>query len=190
MKSNLRLVAATLLVLPCAVLAAGALQPSGSEALQPVTAAPSPAVAPVHCQVPCGIYGDKMRIDMLMEDAATIEKGMKMLQGMDKEESPSKNQMVRWVMNKDQHAQMIQDTVASYWLAQRVKAPKDASDGEARRKYLRQLELMHGITVAAMKCKQTTDLTHVQSLRRLGMAFSETYFSKEDLEHIKSHHDH
>ena len=27
-----------------------------------------------HCQIPCGIYGDKLRIDLMMEDAATIEK--------------------------------------------------------------------------------------------------------------------
>ncbi len=32
--------------------------------------------SPFHCQVPCGIYGDKMRVDMMMEDLATIEKAM------------------------------------------------------------------------------------------------------------------
>ncbi|MFT4540379.1 MAG: nickel superoxide dismutase [Planctomycetota bacterium] len=143
--------------------------------------------APVHCQVPCGVYGDSMRISMLMEDAITIEKGMKKLIEMDGQENPSKNQMVRWVMNKDEHAAAIQDQVASYWLAQRIKAPKDASDKAARARYLGQLELMHGITVAAMKCKQTTDVANVAKLRSLGMAFAETYFSKEDLAHIKSH---
>jgi hypothetical protein len=65
------------------------------------TVEPSPAIAPFHCQVPCGIYGDKMRVDMLMEDCTTIEKAMTSLQAMDAEESPSKNQMIRWVMNKE-----------------------------------------------------------------------------------------
>jgi len=161
------------------------LGPGGAEAdaSAPALNAPAPAR---HCQIPCGIYGDQMRIAMLMEDAATIEKGMKMLAEFDKEESPSKNQIVRWVVNKDTHAQAIQDQVAAYWLAQRIKAPKDGS----KDKYHEQLELMHGITVAAMKCKQTIDSQHVDAIRKHALEFSGTYFSKEDLEHIKSHHDH
>jgi len=144
----------------------------------------APASSPaLHCQVPCGIYGDSMRIDMLLEDAMTIEKGMNSLNAMDKEESPSKNQLVRWVVTKDQHAQNIQDTVAAYWLAQRIKAPAEGS----KDKYHQQLELLHGITVAAMKCKQTTDTSHVQTLRRLADAFASTYFTKEDLEHMREH---
>ena len=51
----------------------------------------------------------------------------------------------------------------------------------------RQLELLHRITVAAMKCKQTTDTAHVATLRTLAHEFSETYFSKEDMEHLKEH---
>ena len=46
----------------------------------PAPTAPTPALSspvPVaHCQVPCGIYGDLMRVQMIMEDAATIAKGM------------------------------------------------------------------------------------------------------------------
>ena len=151
-------------------------------------AQPSAPAALPHCQVPCGIYGDSMRISMLMEDAATIEKGMKALVEMDGQENPSQNQMVRWVMTKDEHASAIQEQVASYWLAQRIKAPK-AGDEAGRAVYLRQLELMHGLTVAAMKCKQTTDVDNVTSLRTLAMAFSETYFKKEDLEHLRGQHE-
>jgi nickel superoxide dismutase len=147
---------------------------------------PEPA-APFHCQVPCGIYGDRMRIDMLMEDAATIEKGMAMIGQLEKEGGTNTNQMVRWVIAKDQHAQAIQETVASYWLAQRVKAPKDDSEA-SKAKYFLQLSTMHGITVAAMKCKQTTDPANVAKLRELALKFSGSYFSKEDLEHIHSHH--
>jgi nickel superoxide dismutase len=145
---------------------------------------PGPAF---HCQVPCGVYGDRMRVDMLMEDAATIEKGMAALRAMDAEAAPSKNQMVRWVMNKDSHAQAIQDQVASYWLAQRVKVPADGNSA-ARDKYHRQLEHLHRITVAAMKCKQTTEGEHVEAIKKLALEFAETYFSAEDLAHIRAHH--
>lgn len=151
---------------------------------------PRPEPEPVfHCQIPCGIYGDKMRIDMLMEDAATIEKGMAQIKALeDLGEVGNRNQMVRWVMNKDTHAQSIQDQVAGYWLAQRIKAPTDDS-AEAKERYHHQLELMHAITVKAMKCKQTTDPANVADLRALALAFAETYFTKEDLEHIKGHKD-
>jgi nickel superoxide dismutase len=175
-------------LLPCIALGAIAALASSNPSSAPSTPATTPAAAPVHCLVPCGVYGDKMRIDMLMEDATTIEKGMTTLQAMDQESSPSKNQMVRWVMNKDDHSQKIQETVADYWLAQRIKTPKDTTDAAAMAKYHGQLELLHRITVSAMKCKQTTDKGHVENLRKLALEFSETYFTGEDLEHIKSHH--
>ena len=158
-------------------------------ALLPLLSSATVATPPVaHCQVPCGIYGDSMRIDMLMEDAATIEKGMKMITELEASEGAKANQLVRWVSNKDQHAQAIQETVAAYWLAQRIKAPKEDSE-EARDRYHRQLELLHGITVAAMKCKQTTDAGHVAKLRSLALDFSETYFDADALKHIREHHD-
>ena len=176
-------------LLPAALLAAGALiptvLPSANASSQPNVVGAVPAI---HCQVPCGIYTDKMRVEMLLEDAATIEKAMTTLVAMDAEAAPSKNQMVRWVMTKEQHAQNIQDRVASYWLAQRIKAPKAGASAEDTAAYYQKLGLMHGITVAAMKCKQTTDASHVAKLRELSNAFSAAYFSPEDLKH--EHKDH
>jgi hypothetical protein len=166
------------LLLPLAFRGSSAPAPAAT------TAPAAPAVlGAVHCQVPCGVYGDRMRIDMTMEDCATIEKGMAQIGTL----SDQPNQMVRWVLTKDQHAAAIQERVASYWLAQRIKAPAEG-DAAARAKYLEQLELQHGITVAAMKCKQTTDAANVAEIRELSLAFSETYFSAEDLAHIKEHH--
>ncbi|MCB9913991.1 MAG: superoxide dismutase [Planctomycetes bacterium] len=159
-------------------------------ALTPLFAAPvstSAPAAPFHCQVPCGIYGDTLRIQMLLEDTATIEKGMVTLNAMDQEQAPSENQRVRWILTKDEHAQAIQDQVAAYWLAQRIKTPKADADEAALAKYHHQLELMHRLTVSAMKCKQTTDVEHVAELRRLCDEFSGTYFSAEDLEHLRGH---
>jgi hypothetical protein len=163
-----------------------ASSPTTGHPADPARTAAGPAAPARHCQVPCGIYGDKMRIDMLMEDAATIEKGMQVLGEL---KDAERNQIVRWVMTKDEHAQSIQDTIAAYWMAQRIKLPAADADAAALAKYHRQLGLLHGITVAAMKCKQTTDKAHVATVRELALAFSETYFTKEDLEHIKSHHD-
>jgi nickel superoxide dismutase len=140
-----------------------------------------------HCQVPCGIYGDHMRIEMMLEDATTIEKGMTQVLAMERGENTSSNQIVRWVMNKETHAQAIQDQVAQYWLAQRIKAPKEGASKDDVAKYARQLRILHGITVAAMKCKQTTDVEHVAVLRLFASEFAASYFSAEDMEHLRSH---
>jgi nickel superoxide dismutase len=153
-----------------------------------VRVAPAEPTAAVHCQVPCGIYGDRMRIDLVMEDLATIEKGMAQIAALeDMAAAGTRNQVVRWVMTKDEHAQKVQDQVSAYWLAQRIKTPKEPK-GEALELYHRQLELLHRILVAAMLCKQTTDAAHVAEARRLALDFSASYFSAEDLEHIRSHH--
>lgn len=179
------------ILLPLAFLGAACViassSPSNGNSASPSTE-PTPVTSPAparHCQVPCGVYGDKMRIDMLMEDAATIEKGMKMLGEM---KDAERNQIVRWVMAKDDHAQSIQDTIAAYWMAQRIKLPTPDAGATTLAKYHKQLALLHGITVSAMKCKQTTDAAHVEKMRKLAMEFSATYFSKEDLEHLKGHH--
>lgn len=150
---------------------------------------PAPAApAAFHCQVPCGIYGDLLRIDLLKEDAATIEKGMKAIADAQSADAPNYNQVVRWTVTKDEHAQKIQDQVAAYWLAQRIKLPAADADEAARAKYAKQLALLHRVTVYAMKCKQTTDVANVQALRDAVMEFSGTYFDADDLKHVHDHH--
>lgn len=116
-----------------------------------------------HCQVPCGIYGDDARYEAMREDATTIEKAMKEIEALSGSiKIQNLNQAVRWVTTKEQHAQSVQDVAAQYFLAQRIKAPAESA-GQAR--YVKQLAAVHQVTVAAMKCKQTTDLAHVAALR-------------------------
>mgnify|MGYP001052891421 CR=1 FL=1 len=175
----------TLSTLALALFLATTHSPAATPSAATATATPIPTA--FHCQVPCGIYGDKMRIDMLMEESATIAKSMKLIETIEGEEAFNRNQMVRWIMTKEEHAASIQETVASYWLAQRVKAPTARTDADAMTNYYRQLELMHGITVSAMKCKQTIEPTHVDRIRDLAKLFSATYFSEEDQKHLSEH---
>jgi len=141
-----------------------------------------------HCQIPCGIYSDMVRVDLLLEDVATITKGMKQIDELSSGGDVNYNQLVRWISNKDEHAGRIQSMVADYWLAQRIKPPKDAGDEKARNRYLYQLELLHHINVHAMKCKQTTDVANAEKIRTLTSALAKSYFSEEDLKHLKEHH--
>jgi len=127
-----------------------------------------------HCEIPCGIYDDGMRISMMKEDIATIEKSMNQVVALSKEAKPNYNQLVRWVQNKEHHADKIRDVVTQYFLAQRVKpvSSKSATDYDA---YVKQLTLLHELIVTSMKCKQTTDLAHVEKLKQLVDMFEKAY---------------
>ncbi len=124
-----------------------------------------------HCQVPCGIYADDNVFAGMMKDVDTIEKAMTKIN----EGKESINQQVRWVNNKESHAQSIQDTVAKYFLAQRVKTT-EAEKSPAT--YQAKLALLHQITVYAMKCKQTTDLQNVAALKKAITSFKAAYEGK------------
>jgi len=127
-----------------------------------------------HCEIPCGIYGDEMRFAMMKEDIATIEKSMKQVVELSTQASPNHNQIVRWVQNKEHHADKIRDVATQYFMAQRVKPvlSKGSAEHDA---YLNKLKLLHEMIVTSMKCKQTTDLAHVEKLKQLLDAFSKAY---------------
>ena len=127
-----------------------------------------------HCQIPCGIYDDSTRFTLMEEDIATIEKAMKTIVALSGEEKTNYNQLVRWVQNKDEHADKLSEIVTYYFMAQRIKLPEQ-QDGEANAKYLAQISSLHQMLVYAMKAKQTTDLGNVDKLRALLEAFKASY---------------
>lgn len=135
-----------------------------------------------HCEIPCGIYGDQMRIDMIEEHITTIEKSMNMIIELSAAETVNYNQLVRWVDNKEHHANEIQYIVTQYFMTQRVK-PVTGDNETALRGYQLQLELLHRMLVTAMKTKQTTDLEHVEELRSLVKEFETAYFGPAEHEH-------
>lgn len=128
-----------------------------------------------HCQVPCGIYDDKMRIQMLYEHIATIEKAMGQVIALSKEASPNYNQVVRWVVNKEKHAEEMDQIVSYYFLTQRIK-PADPTDKKAYGHYQYQLELLHHLLVYTMKAKQSTDLSLIPKLKEIVKKFEQAYF--------------
>ncbi len=131
--------------------------------------------AKAHCEIPCGIYGDSTRIALMYEHIATIEKSIKQIEALSAKGDVDYNQMVRWVMNKEDHAIKIQEIASQYFLHQRIKI-KDSSQTEAYVKYIKQLTLMHKIQVYAMKAKQGTDLKNIKILRDALHEFEHAYF--------------
>jgi nickel superoxide dismutase len=159
-------------------------------ALAAVLLAVAPS-APVraHCQMPCGIYDDAMRIRMMQEDVTTIEKSIGMIEELSAKAEKSavdQNQLVRWVINKDHIADDLTGVVVEYFLQQRVKAPT-SDDAAAMAKYVDQLKVLHELLVTSMKAKQTVDREIPGKLRDAIDRFAKLYFSKEDLEHLKEH---
>ena len=124
--------------------------------------------AAAHCEIPCGIYDDEMRVKMIAEHITTIEKSMNQIVRLRGQKPGDCNQRVRWVMNKDDHANELQYIVSQYFMTQRIKLDTE--------KYSQKLSVLHKMLVYAMKCKQTTDLSHITMLRSLLKEFQNLYF--------------
>ena len=121
-----------------------------------------------HCQIPCGIYDDHARVRGMLEDAATVEKATRLLAELaGKTDAQSINQRVRWVTNKESHAQKIIATISDYFLTQRVKP--------SQKDYSSRLGAHHAVILAAMQAKQKTDLQAAATLRERIEALSPYY---------------
>lgn len=132
-----------------------------------------------HCQIPCGIYDDALRIVQIKEDFKTIKKAMGIITQLSEESDPlSNNQLNRWIKAKEQHASNIQKTTSEYFLTQRVKADKS-------KKNIDLITMLHGILVATMKCKQTVDTSNVDNGIELTDQFTNHYFDSHGLEHLR-----
>jgi nickel superoxide dismutase len=142
-------------------------------------------IAHSHCQIPCGIYNDQLRSDLIAEHITTIEKAMKMITLLSQADKPNMNQMIRWVQNKEKHAEEMSHIITHYFMAQRIKLTAK-TDTKAYNQYLSKLVLLHEMLVYSMKSKQTTDLANVEKLKSLLAEFRTVYFGK----HSRSGHKH
>lgn len=132
--------------------------------------------ASAHCEIPCGIYNDSLRITLLYEHISTIEKSMNQIIALEKSGDDA-NQLVRWVVNKEEHAKKMQEIISQYFMHQRIK-PKDVGD-EGRSTYIKQLELMHRLSIYAMKSKQSVNLELISQMQETVHLFEHAYFTKE-----------
>ncbi|YCM45074.1 superoxide dismutase [Ni] [Verrucomicrobiaceae bacterium 227] len=136
----------------------------------------APATLSAHCQIPCGIYADDNVIGKMHTDFETIEKASAQIVELSKDPAANAHQLTRWIMNKESHAQAIQETVTNYFLAQRLKLTEADTDKET---YLKKLTTCHKVIVAAMKCKQSTDPAAVKMLHDQLHIFQELFGTKK-----------
>jgi len=132
----------------------------------------SPQLLTAHCQVPCGIYDDSARVHSMLEDTKTLAKATKLINELaGKSDAQSQNQMARWVMNKEKHAESIINTISNYFLTQRVKT--------TQKDYAERLAKHHAVIVSAMKVKQHTDMKYVEALHKSIDALAPYYVKKK-----------
>lgn len=133
-----------------------------------------PKEAKAHCEVPCGIFEDTVRIELLKEHITTIEKSMRLINELSAEGEKNYNQIVRWVMNKEEHAVKMQEIISQYFMHQRIKPVDNTNDHYNM--YIDQLTKAHKVAVLAMKAKQSTDMEVIEKLRKAVNEFEEAYF--------------
>jgi len=136
----------------------------------------APATTSAHCQVPCGIYADDNVIAKMHTDFETIEKASSQIIELSKDPAKNAHQLTRWIMNKETHAQALQDTVTNYFLAQRLKLAEAESNKDS---YLKKLTLCHKVIVTAMKCKQSSAAANVKTLHDLLHDFEHLFGTKK-----------
>jgi nickel superoxide dismutase len=107
---------------------------------------------------------------MMAEHVITIEKSMKQIQKLEAGKAIDYNQLIRWVMNKENHANEFQEIVTQYFMTQRIKVETED--------YAKKLIMLHKMLVYAMKCKQTTNLSHISTLRSFLKEFHNLYFGQ------------
>ena len=124
--------------------------------------------AAAHCEIPCGIYDDEMRINLIAEHITKIEKSMQQVIALKEKTPVDYNQITRWIMNKEHHANKLQEIVSQYFMTQRITP--GTTD------YMKKISTLHKMLVSAMKCKQTIDVSHVNTLNALLKDFHNIYF--------------
>lgn len=133
-----------------------------------------------HCQIPCGIYDDHARYISMLEDASTVEKATNQIitlsNDIDSKQTSTPiaqnyNQLVRWVTNKESHAEKIISTMTNYFLTQRVKPTQED--------YLDRLSKHHAVILAAMKAKQNASITASNALK-VAIQNLATYYPKHE----------
>ncbi|GHC00163.1 hypothetical protein GCM10007047_15530 [Cerasicoccus arenae] len=119
----------------------------------------------------------------MLLDATTIKKSVTEINNLAGKTDPqSVNQLVRWVNNKDAHADKVIDSISNYFLCQRVKTSQDD--------YTERLIKHHAVMVAAMQAKQNADQAHAEALEKAIMALRVYYPEHDHAAEKSTAHDH
>jgi nickel superoxide dismutase len=129
-----------------------------------------------HCQVPCGIYDDDARFDLIAENIETMEKCNRSIRSLSKQSPLNMNQIVRWIETKETHADSNIEILSAYFLAQRIK-PVGTLDSEDYQAYTAMLAQVHQLVIFSSKAKQDVEKASTDTLKAVLAKFKESYTS-------------
>lgn len=106
-----------------------------------------------HCQMPCGIYHDDMVYDKIDQYVETMVKAMSKIKDNKFTTPAEKNELIRWVLTKDNLSDETAQLICSYFLQQKIKpGEKDT---------VKQLESAQRLLFLIVTIKQSADFKPV-----------------------------
>ncbi len=80
-----------------------------------------------HCQMPCGIYHDNMVYDQIDQYAEAMYKAVSEISSNPANSPKDRNQLVRWVLEKEKESDVATHMITSYFLQQRIKPGEEGT---------------------------------------------------------------
>ena len=103
-----------------------------------------------HCQMPCGIYHDDMVFAQIDQYVETMHKGISIINQGKFVSNNDRNELIRWVMQKDKDSDKVAGIILSYFLQQKIKPGESDT--------IKKLVGAHNLLFLLVAIKQTTDL--------------------------------
>lgn len=138
-----------------------------------------------HCQMPCGIYHDDMVYDQIDQFVETVYKGISIINENKSSTPREKNEMVRWVVQKEKCCNEAAELITTYFLQQKIKPGEDDT--------VKRLVSAHKLLFLMVAIKQNVDLEYVKQFNaeweRFKLMFHrDTYeceMAKKDFEQLE-----
>jgi len=122
-----------------------------------------------HCEIPCGIYNDAIRLDMIAENITTIEKAMNNISELSSTKEVNYNQLIRWVNTKEEHAEKTKHEIRVIW-GDYLKEQHFANHPTAQ-------DLVHKIMMLGSKSRQGVDRDNAVQLVEAVNDFAEIFWA-------------
>lgn len=124
-----------------------------------------------HCQLPCGIYHDDMVYEEIDQYVETMFKGVSVLDENKFSTPTEKNQIIRWIINKEESSNGIATRITEYFLQQKIKPGEEDTD--------RKLRSAHKLLFLLVQIKQNVSLKIIKDFNDEWENFKLLFHSKD-----------
>lgn len=111
-----------------------------------------------HCQMPCGIYHDDIVFDEIDQYIETMYKGISVMNNSKFDDAKSRNEFVRWVIEKEKASGSVAEWITRYFLQQKIK-PGEAETSQ-------KLASAHKLLFSLVGIKQNSSVEFVEEFSR------------------------